>query len=107
MTESDQIAASIAALETQRAALGDAVVDTTLALLKAKLTELREHSRRSQQRLKQVTVLFTDVVDSTRLSQHLDPEDMLAVMEGGLGRFAAIIEHHGGRVLQFVGDGLH
>lgn len=55
-----------------------------------------------------MTVLFADVVDSTRLSQHLDPEDMLAVMDGGLRRrFAAIIERHGGRVLQFAGDGLH
>jgi class 3 adenylate cyclase/tetratricopeptide (TPR) repeat protein len=107
MTESDQIAASIAALETQRAVLGDAVTDTALASLKEKLAALGAHSQPAQQQLKQVTVLFADVVDSTRLSQHLDPEDMLAVMEGALRRFAASIERHGGRVLQFAGDGLH
>jgi predicted ATPase/class 3 adenylate cyclase len=107
MTESDQIAASIAALETQRAVLGDAVTDTALASLKEKLAALDAHSQPAQQQLKQVTVLFADVVDSTRLSQHLDPEDMLAVMGGALRRFAASIERHGGRVLQFAGDGLH
>ena len=52
-------------------------------------------------------MLFADVVDSTRLSQQLDPEDVLVVMEGALRRFAACIERHGGRVLQFAGDGLH
>jgi class 3 adenylate cyclase len=51
-------------------------------------------------------VLFADVVDSTRLSQHLNPEDMLAVMEGALRRFAASIERHGGRVLRFAGEAL-
>jgi Predicted ATPase len=107
LTEENRLVAALATVESQRQALGDAVTDTALASLNEKLAAVRDHSQRFQQRLKQVTVLFTDVVDSTRQSQHLDPEDMLAVMEGGLGRFAAIIERHGGRVLQFAGDGLH
>ena len=106
--ERQQLEAAISALEARRAILGDAVVDTALASLQEKLAALGAHPPRTPQQLKQVTVLFADVVDSTRLSQHLDPEDMLAVMDGGLRRrFAAIIERHGGRVLQFAGDGLH
>src|SRR2546427_10172557 len=106
-TEKEKLAAAIAAVESQRAALGDAVTDTALASLQEKLAALGTHSQPPQQQLKQVTVLFADVVDSTRLSQHLDPEDMLAVMEGALRRFAASIERQGGRVLRFAGDGLH
>ena len=40
MTEPEQIAASIAALEAQRALLGDAVTDTAQASLKEKLAAL-------------------------------------------------------------------
>ena len=105
--ESEQIAASIAALEAQRALLGDAVTDTAQASLKEKLAALSAPAPSAAQQLKQVTVLFADVVDSTRLSGQLDPEDVLAVMEGALRRFASVIERHGGRVLQFAGDGLH
>jgi class 3 adenylate cyclase len=104
--ERQQLEAAISALEAQRVVLGDAVVDTALASLQEKLAALDASPPRTGQQLKQVTVLFADIVDSTRLSQQLDPEDMLPVMDGGLRRFAAIIEHHHGRVLQFAGDGL-
>ena len=53
-----------------------------------------------------VTVLFLDVVGSTALSSELDPEDVSEVMDGALKRFAAVVEAHGGRVLQFAGDSL-
>ena len=53
-----------------------------------------------------MTILFTDVAESTRLSQRLDPEDIHAVMDGVLQRFTSIVESHGGRVLQYAGDSL-
>ena len=106
-TELKQLAAAIAGLEAQRPVLGDAVVDDALAPLKARLAVLGARTGIPSPQLKQVTVLFADVVGSTLLSQQLDPEDVLAVMDGALRRFAAIIEAHGGRVLQFAGDGLH
>ena len=54
--------------------------------------------------LKQVTVLFVDVVGSTRLSQTLDPEDIQSMVDGALRQFTDIVQAHGGQVLQYAGD---
>ena len=81
----EQLEATIAALEAQRALLGDAVVDAALAPLRR---ELAAHAARAEppahQQLKQVSVLFLDVVGSTALGQQLDPEEINAVMDGAL-----------------------
>ena len=55
---------------------------------------------------KQATLLFCDVVGSTQIGLHLDPEDVVEIMNGALQRLGAVIEAHGGRVLRFMGDGL-
>ncbi|RZT93790.1 ATP-binding protein [Rivibacter subsaxonicus] len=105
MTEHQQIEAGIAALEAQRGVLGDALVDLAVAPLRARLAALGEAVQpRPEQALKQVSVLFTDVVGSTSLSQHLDPEDIHAIMDGALQRFTVIVQDRGGRVLQYAGD---
>jgi class 3 adenylate cyclase/tetratricopeptide (TPR) repeat protein len=103
---SAQLSAAIAALEAQRSVLGDAVVDAALAPLRRELAS--EESRESpvHQRLKQVTVLFVDVVGSTAMGQHLEPEDIHLVMDGALERFTATVQTHFGRVLQYTGDGM-
>ncbi len=109
MTEHAQIHASIAAIEAQRAILGDTVVDMAVATLRAKLDALPTPSAQPLapgQQLKQATVLFMDVVGSTNLSQHLDPEDIHLIMDGALERFTAIIKTHKGRVLQYAGDSM-
>ena len=102
---SQQIESAIAALKAQRAVLGDAVLATALAPLERKLADalLQQHA---EQQLKSVTVLFMDVVGSTRMSQHLDPEDVHAVMNSILERLTAIVEARRGRVLQYAGDSL-
>jgi class 3 adenylate cyclase/tetratricopeptide (TPR) repeat protein len=107
-TEQQQLEAGIAALEAQRALLGDAVVDAMLALARAKLAALAEPAPLPEpaQALKQVTILFLDVVGSTTLSQHLDPEAISAVMDDALSRGTAIVEAHRGRVLQYAGDNI-
>jgi class 3 adenylate cyclase len=56
--------------------------------------------------LKQVTVLFVDVVRSTAMGQRLGPEEIHAVMDGALERFMAVVQSHYGRVLQYTGDDL-
>ena len=86
--------------------LGDAVVDAGIGPLREKLVALNGRLSATSQQLKYVTVLFTDVADSTQLSQHLDAEDMYAVMNGVLHRLATVIERFGGRVLSLMGDGL-
>ncbi len=55
---------------------------------------------------KQVTVLFCDVVDSTRLASRLDPEVMHEVMDRALRLMAEAIHRYEGTVNQFLGDGL-
>ena len=75
-TERQQLEAAIVGSKSQRALLGDAVVDTALAPLRAKLAALAATSADEPgQMLRQVTILFLDVVGSTALSQRLDPED--------------------------------
>jgi class 3 adenylate cyclase/tetratricopeptide (TPR) repeat protein len=58
------------------------------------------------QQLKLVSVLFLDVVGSTALSAHLDPEDVHLVMDGALAAYTTVVRAQGGRVLQYAGDNL-
>ncbi len=100
----DEIASvdrTIAALEAQRATLGDAVVETALEPLRARRAEL-EAPRAEQRRL--VTVVFADLVDFTVLSRRLDAEDTREVVGGYFARWQRVIEQHGGVVEKFIGD---
>ena len=101
----EQIATAITALDAQRELLGDAVVDTALAPLRRELAALQSPAAGAQQ-LKQVSVLFVDVVGSTAMGQSLDPETIHVVMDSALEHFTAVVEAHGGRVLQYTGDGM-
>lgn len=102
----EQIETTIAALEAQRALLGDAVVDSALAPLRRELVARRAGPAVPPQQLKQVSVLFVDVVGSTAMGQRLEPEDIHAVMDGALERFTAVVRANRGRVLQYTGDGM-
>jgi class 3 adenylate cyclase/tetratricopeptide (TPR) repeat protein len=99
-----QIEATIAGLEAQRPHLGDALVDAALAPLRQRLDALNAAAGGAPERqsLRQVSVLFMDVVGSTTLSRRLDPEDIHAVMDGLLARCTAQVETHGGKVLQYA-----
>ena len=105
--ERQQLEAGIAALEAQRPLPGDAVVDAMLAPARARLAALADASPpEPAQALEQVSVLFLDVVGSTTLSQHLDPEAISAVMDDALERGTAVVGAHRGRVLQYAGDNI-
>ena len=88
------IETAIAALEAQRAILGSAVVDAALAPLQRELERLRaqREPQLPHQQLKQVSVLFVDVVGSTAIGQRLNPEEINAVMDGALVRFTAAVK---------------
>jgi class 3 adenylate cyclase/tetratricopeptide (TPR) repeat protein len=104
----DQIAnlkQAIAALEAQRAVLGDAVVDSGLASMRKQLAELQGKPEIPQQQRKLATILFTDVVGSTRLGRHLEPDEVLEMMDAALKRLAGAVNRHGGHVTRFQGDG--
>ncbi len=102
-----QIEATIQALEAQRALLGEAVVESALAPLRRELASLalRPPPPPGGQ-LRQVSVLFVDVVGSTAMGQQLQPEDIHAVMDTALERFTAVVRSNYGRVLQYTGDGM-
>ncbi|MEN8160418.1 MAG: adenylate/guanylate cyclase domain-containing protein [Myxococcota bacterium] len=55
---------------------------------------------------RQLTVLFCDLVDSTRLAAGMDPEDWREVVRGYQKTSATVIEGLDGRVAQYLGDGL-
>lgn len=100
-------------MESQRRSLGDAAIEAALAPLTQKLIELEAQlpkagqfpSRLPERQRKQVTLLFLDVVGSTQMTQHLDPEDALEIMDQALARLSVSIPAHGGRVTRFMGDG--
>lgn len=102
--------AAIAALELQRALLGDAVVDVAVAGLQAQAQALQAAGAGAEpsqcQALRLVSILFLDVVGSTVLGQRLDPEEIHSVMDGAMARFTGLVQAHGGRVLQYAGDNL-
>ena len=105
-SEQQQLEAGIQALEGQRALLGDVVVNASVAGLHAKLAALLSVPPDPAQSLKQVSILFLDVVGSTTLSQRLDPEEISSVMDDALARGTVIVEGHGGKVLQYAGDNI-
>ena len=110
--EQQQLEAVINGLEAQRLVLGAALADAALKPLRERLARLsaeqgaEDAASGAGQTLKQVTVLFLDVVGSTALSQHLEPEDVHAIMDAALGRFTAIVATHRGKVLNYAGDSL-
>ena len=111
----ESLRAAITALESQRALLGDAVVDVAVAPLRAQLAALEAEASpppppapaaQPEQVLRVVSILFLDIVGSTTLVRQLDAEETHEVMDGALARFTAIVQQHGGKVLQYAGDNL-
>jgi len=56
--------------------------------------------------LKQATVLFADIVGSTDLVAHMDPEQAMARLRPAVLRMRHSIERFGGTVLRTLGDGV-
>ena len=105
LNDQEQLEQAIAALENQREILGDAVVDAALVSMREKLSSLVAAQSPTQQR-KLATVLFMDIVGSTSITQNLDPEDSMTIMDSALQQLAKPVYSHGGRVTRFMGDGL-
>jgi class 3 adenylate cyclase len=55
---------------------------------------------------RQLTVMFGDLADSTRLSQQLDPEDLREVIPAYQQASAVVIGQFEGYIAQYLGDGL-
>jgi len=107
MTDHKQLEQSIITLESQRAILGDAVVDSSLAILREKLASLNQsvvmQTEQAGER-KLVTVMFADISGFTALSEKQDPEYVRGLMNDCFNTLVPIIEKFGGVVDKFVGD---
>src|SRR5438105_2918856 len=55
---------------------------------------------------RQLTILFCDLVDSTRLARRFDPEDWRAMVQGYQEACATVIQRFDGTIAQYLGDGL-
>jgi len=55
---------------------------------------------------KVVTILFSDLIGSVALQERLDPESVRRVMERYHRLVRAVVEAHGGVVVQLLGDGV-
>ncbi|MGG5258117.1 ATP-binding protein, partial [Phycicoccus avicenniae] len=97
-----EVERAIAALESQRAVLGERVVETALAPLRARRDDLRSGRAGEQRRL--VTVLFADLEGFTPLSRRLDPEDVRGIVDRCFRRWQRVVDEHGGVVEKFIGD---
>jgi class 3 adenylate cyclase/tetratricopeptide (TPR) repeat protein len=107
MDEREQLEQAIAALEAQRAILGDAVVETAVAPLRQKLAALAappQAAPAGEQQRKQVTVLFADVSGFTAMSETLDAEEVTATMNALWSRLDRAIVAQGGRIDKHIGD---
>jgi class 3 adenylate cyclase/tetratricopeptide (TPR) repeat protein len=96
---------TISTLEARRSELGDALVDTSLQSLQKQLVVLESQPVSTAQQRKLATILYADVVGSTNLSQHLEPDEVLEIMDRALTDLAEPVEAHGGHVTRFQGDG--
>jgi class 3 adenylate cyclase len=52
------------------------------------------------------TILFADLRGSTALAEHLDPHDVVLLLNDYVGALAHSVVSHGGMMRQFLGDGL-
>jgi hypothetical protein len=83
-SELQQLEATIRGLESQRALLGEAIVDAALGPLRDRLAALRAAGAdaHSAPALRHLSILFMDAVGSTALAEQLDAEEVAAVMNG-------------------------
>ena len=63
-----------------------------------------QHAPEAERR--QLTVLFCDLVNSTRLASQLDPEDYREVVRAYQTACAEVIQRYSGHIAQYLGDGL-
>ncbi|MBV9531068.1 MAG: AAA family ATPase [Bradyrhizobium sp.] len=74
---------------------------STSAHNRAPAVQTRDEAER-----RQLTVIFCDLVGSTALSVKFDPEDLREIVRAYHNLCTAIVEHNGGYVAKYTGDGV-
>jgi predicted ATPase/class 3 adenylate cyclase len=105
----ERLRRSMATLESQRDEIGDDAIDPALSALKDQIAsleaiQLAEPGDTEERRI--VTILFTDIVGSTSIAEKLDPEDWRTTISAVHKMAGNLVVQNGGRVLQYLGDGL-
>jgi class 3 adenylate cyclase len=59
-----------------------------------------------QDELRSVTALFADIVGSTGIGEHLAPDEVQTLVGECVTRMSRIVEHHGGTIDAYMGDGI-
>jgi len=101
----EQLEQAIAAQELLRGKIDDAIIDTSIAALRKQLKEILSSPHDLEQQRKMATVLFMDMVDSTKMIQDLDPEESMEILDLSLQKLANPVQKYGGHVNRFMGDG--
>lgn len=104
LPQRDQLERAIAALEAQRAILGNDVVDTAVAGLRQQQTQFAPHAAAPQR--KQVTVLFGDLVGFTAMSNQMDAEEVGDIVNLIWAKIDQALLTWGGAIDKHVGDGV-
>jgi adenylate cyclase len=55
---------------------------------------------------REVTVLFADIVEFTAMSETVDPETLVRILNGYFEATCTAVTHHGGHIAKFLGDGI-
>jgi len=77
---------------------------TAIAELSGETPAPPEHHESAERR--QITVMFSDLVGSTELATHMDPEDLRDVMSAYQKCVAQTVRRFGGFVAKYMGDGV-
>jgi class 3 adenylate cyclase/tetratricopeptide (TPR) repeat protein len=93
---------AIDALEAQRAVLGDAVVDSATAPLRAQLARLAPRTLVEERRY--VTVLFVNLSGFRAFADGRDPEEVNGLLQAYFAALADVLARHGGVVEQYLND---
>ena len=101
---------TIGMLEQQRDLLGEAATELALAPLRSRLAALDADTKtvapfaEPPSERKVVTVVFVDIVGFTSMSEHLESETVVEIVNGLFDRLTPVIERYGGTVDKFIGD---
>ena len=55
---------------------------------------------------RRLTILMSDLRGFTALSERMEPQALLAMLNHYLGEMTEVIQHRGGTIIEFIGDGI-